>query len=168
VVVAIGAGESIGPVLPEIGGLLRSPRMTLDQVQICKRDGELVSEPEMPPPYDEDGFTCWQKLTVYASQATQHNGQPIHRALIRRLLSAGVSGATTQPGLWGFHGQHAPHGDRHLLQFGHHVPAATVVIEAPQRAAIAFAIIDEFTTRHGLVTCEHIPVIVPAAPEERS
>lgn len=168
VVVAVGAGESIGPALPEIGGLLRSPRMTLDRVQICKRDGELISEPEMPPPYDEDGFACWQKLTVYASQATQHNGQPIHRALIRRLLSAGVSGATTQPGLWGFHGQHAPHGDRHLLQFGHHVPAATVVIEAPQRAAIAFAIIDEFTTRHGLVTCEHIPVIVPATPEERS
>jgi PII-like signaling protein len=167
-VVAVGACESIGPVLPEIGRLLRSPRMTLDRVQICKRDGELVSEPEMPPPYDEDGLACWQKLTVYASQATQHNGQPIHRSLIRRLLAAGVSGATTQPGLWGFHGQHAPHGDQHLLQFGHHVPAVTVVIEAPQRVPVAFGIIDELTTEHGLVTCERIPVIVPAAPEERS
>jgi PII-like signaling protein len=167
VVVAVGACESIGPVLPEIGGLLRSPRMTLDRVQICKRDGELVSEPEMPPPYDEDGLACWQKLTVYASQATQHNGQPIHRSLIRRLLAAGVSGATTQPGLWGFHGQHAPHGsDHHLLQFDHHVPAVTVVIEAPQRVPIAFGVIDELTTDHGLVTCERVPVIVPAAPEE--
>jgi PII-like signaling protein len=166
VVIAIGAGESIGPVLPEIGGLLRSPRMTLDRVQICKRDGELISEPEMPPLYDEDGLACWQKLTVYASQATQHNGQPIHRTLIRRLLAAGVSGATTQPGLWGFHGQHAPHGgDHHLLQFGHHIPAVTVVIEAPQRVPIAFGIIDELTTEHGLVTCERVPVIAPAAPE---
>ncbi len=167
-VVAIGAGESIGPVLPEIGGLLRSPRMTLDHVQVCKRDGELISEPETLPPYGENDFSCWQKLTVYASQATQHNGQPIHRALVRRLLSAGISGATTQPGLWGFHGQHAPHGDRHLLQFGHHVPAVTVVIEAPRRVPVAFGIIDELTAEHGLVTCERVPVIVPAAPEERS
>jgi PII-like signaling protein len=166
VVIAIGAGESIGPVLPKIGGLLRSPRMTIDRVQVCKRDGELISEPEIPPSYDEDGLSLWQKLTVYASLAAQHKGQPIHRALIRRLLSTGIGRATTQPGMWGFHGEHAPHGDHHLLQFGHHVPAVTVAIEAPQRVPIAFGIIDELTTEHGLVTCERVPVIAPTAPEE--
>lgn len=164
-VVAVGASKSIGPILPEIGDLLRHPRMTLDQVRVCKRDGELISEPEMPPAYDQDGMTLWQKLTVYVSEASRHSGQPIHRSLVRRLLSAGISGATTQSGMWGFRSDHVPHGDQRLLQVGHHVPAVTVVIDAPQRIPTAFGIIDELTAEHGLVTCETMPVITPATNE---
>jgi PII-like signaling protein len=160
-VVAVGPDKSVGALLPELGDLLRSPRITLDQVQVCKRDGELINEPEAPSAYDEDGMALWQKLTVYASGTSRHSGQPIHRSLIRRLLSAGISGATTQEGIWGFRGEHAPHGDQHLLQFGHHVPAMTVVIDTPQRIPVAFGIIDELTAEHGLVTCENIPVIAP-------
>lgn len=164
-VAAIGASKSIGPMLPDIGDLLRDPRITLQRVQVCKRDGELLSEPGTPPPYDDDGLPVWQKLTVYASEDTRHDGQPIHRSLVRRLLSAGISGATTQCGVWGFHGDHIPHGDQRLLHLGHHVPAVTVVIDAPQRILTAFGIIDELTAEHGLVTCENVPVIVPASHE---
>ena len=162
-VVAVGAGESIGSLLPDLGDLLRDPCITLDQVQICKRDGELIGEPETPPAYDEDGMALWQKLTVYASEASRHDGQPIHRSLVRRLLSAGISGATTHPGVWGFRGEHVPHGGQHLLQFAHHVPAMTVAIDTPQRIPTAFGIVDELTAEHGLVTCESVPVIVPAS-----
>ena len=161
-VVTIGAGKSIGPVLPEIGDLLRDPRITLQRVRVCKRDGELISEPDTPPPYDTDGLPLWQKLAVYACEDTRHNGQPIHRSLVRRLLSAGISGATTYCGMWGFHGDHAPHGGQRLLQIGHHEPAVTIVIDAPQRISTAFGIIDELTNEHGLVTCENVSVIAPA------
>jgi PII-like signaling protein len=68
------------------------------------------------------------------------------------------SGATTQRGIWGFHGDHAPHGDR-LLQLGRHVPAVTVVVDTPGRIAAAFSVIDELTTERGLVTCETIPAL---------
>ncbi|HEU5385073.1 MAG TPA: DUF190 domain-containing protein, partial [Streptosporangiaceae bacterium] len=67
---------------------------------------------------------------VYTSEAAQYHGQPIHRAIIRGLRAAGISGATTQRGIWGFHGDHRPHGDR-LLQLGRHVPAVTIVIDTP-------------------------------------
>ena len=54
-----------------------------------------------------------------------------HRKVIANVaVSAGISGATTQRGIWGFHGDHAAHGDR-LLQAGRHVPAVTVVIDSP-------------------------------------
>ena len=76
----------------------------------------------------------WQKLMVYTSEAVRHQGQPVHRAIVRRLRSAGLSGATTLRGIWGFHGDHAPHGDR-LLQLGRHVPAVTIVIDTPERIA---------------------------------
>ena len=73
----------------------------------------------------------------------------------------GDRGATTERGMWGFHGDHAPHGDR-LLQLGRHVPAVTVVIDAAERSAAAFAVIDELTASHGLVTSELVPATRPA------
>ena len=157
-VVAVGAGESIGTVLPEMGGLLRHPLISLERVRVCKRDGQLIDRPEIPAAEDEDGMALWQKLTVYTSEAARHDGQPVHRAIVRRLRAAGISGATTQLGIWGFHGDHAPHGDR-LLQFGRHVPAVTIVIDAPRRISTAFGIIDELTSERGLVTCETVPAV---------
>ena len=111
-------------------------------------------------------MALWRKLTVFSSEAAQHAGQPLHRALVRRLRSAGISGATTLRGIWGFHGDHAPHGDR-VLQLGRHVPAVTIVIDSPGRIAAAFPIIDELTAEHGLVTAETIPALRAAAGDRR-
>jgi PII-like signaling protein len=168
-VIAVGAGERIGPILPELGALLRQPLLTLERVRICKRDGQSLAAPantgpaDTGPPAstgppavggsDATGLPLWQKLMVYTSEAALHDGQPVHRAIVRRLRAAGISGATTQRGVWGFHGDHAPHGDR-LFQLGRHVPVVTVVIDSPARIAAAFAIIDELTTEQGLVTSE--------------
>ncbi len=129
-------------------------------MRICKRDGQLLGPPPATPT-GEDGRPLWHKLVVYSSEVARHDGQPIHRAIIRRLRLAGISGATTQRGIWGFHGDHAPHGDR-LWQLGRRVPAVTVVIEAPERVAAAFAVIDELTTERGLVTSEVVPALRPA------
>jgi len=147
-IIAVGAGEQISRVLPELGALLRRPLLTLERVRVCKRDGQSLA---LPPA----GDGRWQKLMVYTSEAVRHQGQPVHRAIVRRLRSAGLSGATTLRGIWGFHGDHAPHGDR-LLQLGRHVPAVTVVIDTPGRIARGYAIIDELTSERGLVTCETI------------
>jgi PII-like signaling protein len=157
-VIAVGSGSRIGRALPELGGLLRRPLLTLEQVRICKRDGELRCAPSELPGTGEHDMPLWHKLMVYTSEAALAGGQPIHRALVRKLRAAGISGATTQRGVWGFHGNHAPHGDR-LLQAGRRVPAVTVVIDAPDRISRAFAIVDELTREHGLVTSETVPAM---------
>ena len=157
-VIAVGAGELISRVLPELGGLLRRPLLTLERVTICKRDGELLCSPSALPGTGPEGMPLWHKLMVYTSEAALHDGQPVHRAIVRRLRAAGISGATTQRGIWGFHGDHAPHGDR-LLQLGRRVPAVSIVVDAPERIAAAFAIIDELTREQGLVTSETVPAI---------
>jgi PII-like signaling protein len=100
---------------------------------------------------------------IYTSEATQHQGQPVHRAIVRRLRSAGIGGATTQRGVWGFHGDHAPHGDR-LLQLGRRVPAVTIVVDTTERIATAFSLIDELTGERGLVTVEDIPAVARGEP----
>ena len=151
-IIAVGAGEQISRVLPELGALLRRPLLTLERVRVCKRDGRCLALPTATGPL---GDSRWQKLMVYTSEAVKHQGRPVHRAIVRRLRSAGISGTTTLRGIWGFHGDHAPHGDR-LLQLGRHVPAVTIVIDTPERIATAYAIIDELTSERGLVTCETI------------
>jgi len=168
-VIAVGSADQIARLLPELSGLLQHPLLTVERVRICKRDGLLLDRPgaedagvELPPDAGVDE-PSWRKLMVYTSEAALHDGQPVHRSLVRRLRVAGVSGATTFRGMWGFHGDHAPHGDR-LLQLGRHVPTVTVVIESADRIGTAFAIIDELTGHRGLVTSELIPASYHPAP----
>jgi len=157
-VISVGSAEQIGRVLPELGGLLHRPLLTLERITICKRDGERLATPSVLPGTDENGMPLWHKLMVYTSEAAQCDGQPIHHAVVRRLRIAGISGATTVRGVWGFHGDHAPHGDR-LLQLGRRVPAVTIVVDTPERIAAAFSVIDELTAQQGLVTSETVPAM---------
>jgi PII-like signaling protein len=166
IVVAVGSGERIARVLPELGEMLSEPLLTLERVRLCKRDGELLASPHELPGEDEHGLSLWQKLMVYTSHAATHDGRPLHMEIVRRLRASGAAGATALRGVWGFHGEHAPYGDR-LLQVRRHVPVVTVAIDTPERTARSFEIIDELTREHGLVTSEIIPVARAAASRGR-
>jgi PII-like signaling protein len=55
-----------------------------------------------------------------------------------------------------------------LLAIRRHVPVVTVTIDTPQRTARSFAIIDQLTTEHGLVTSEMVPAVrAISATEQR-
>ena len=104
---------------------------------------------------------------VYTSEAALHDGVPIHRAIIRRLFdSRTASGATALRGIWGFHGDHEPHGDK-WAQLARRVPVTTIVVDSPDRIAASFEIIDELTGEHGLVTSELVPALVSIDGEDR-
>jgi PII-like signaling protein len=165
-VIAVGSGDRISRVLPELGGLLRQPLITLERVRVCKRNGELLERPRVLPTTDEHGMPVWQKLMVYTSERALHDGQPVHRALVRRLRGSGARGATVLRGIWGFQGDRVPHGDR-LLQWGRHVPVVTIVIDAPDRIAASFDIVDELTDEHGVVTSELVPALTAITDEKR-
>jgi PII-like signaling protein len=165
-VIAVGTGERIAAVLPELAGLLQEPVITLERVRVCKRDGELLATPHELPGTDEHGMALWQKLMVYTSNSATRAGQPLHLAIVGRLREAGAAGATSLRGIWGFHGDHAPHGDK-LLQIRRHVPVCTITIDTPERTARSFQIIDELTSEHGLVTSEMVPAVTAFNESER-
>jgi PII-like signaling protein len=155
-IISVGAGTAIATALPELGAMLDRPLLTLERIRVCKRDGQKLAEPERLPDADSAGLGVWQKLMVYAGEEAQHQGHPLYVQLARRLLQAGAGGATALRGVWGYHGDHVPHGDR-LLSLQRRVPVLTVVVDTPARIRRWFAIVDELTDETGLVTCEVIP-----------
>jgi PII-like signaling protein len=165
-IVAVGSGEQIAHILPELGGLLHEPLLTLERVRVCKRDGELLATPHELPGTDERGLALWQKLMVYTSHSATHDGRPLHMEIVRRLRESDAAGATSLRGIWGFHGDHAPHGDR-FFQIRRHVPAVTIAIDTPERTARSFEIIDELTNEHGLITSEMVPAMSAMSESEQ-
>src|SRR5205807_798032 len=83
----------------ELAQRLARPLMTFERVSVCKRDGVLIAPPPSAP---ADGMR--QKLMVYA-------GERLYDPLVRGLRTADAAGATALRGIWGYHGDHAPHGE---------------------------------------------------------
>ncbi len=159
-IIAVGSPAQVREVLPGLTEMLDQPLATVERVQVCKRDGHLLARPPALPAVDAAGREVHQKLMISTSEATRHDGVPIHRALVRRLLESGTaSGATVLRGMWGFHGDHEPHGDK-LIQFGRQVPVMSIIVDTPDRIARSFDIVDEVTGGHGLVTCEMVPALL--------
>ncbi|MFI5005139.1 MAG: DUF190 domain-containing protein [Solirubrobacterales bacterium] len=157
-IVAVGSGAQIAQALPGLAGMLSEPLLTLERVRVCKRDGLLLATPHELPARDEHGLELWQQLTVYTSQSATHDGHPLNLQIIRRLRESDAAGATSVRGIWGFHGDHAPRGDR-LLQLRRHVPVLTTILDTPERIARSFQIVDELTAEHGLLTSEMVPAM---------
>ena len=155
-IISVGAGTAIATALPKLGAMLDRPLLTLERIRVCKRDGHKLAEPEPLPDADPTGLGVWQKVMVYAGEEAQHQGHPVYVQLARRLLQAGAGGATALRGVWGYHGDHQPHGDR-LLSLRRKVPVLTVVVDTPARIRRWFGIVDELTDETGLVTCEMVP-----------
>jgi PII-like signaling protein len=159
-IVASGADEQVAAALPRLRELLPAATMTVERIQICKRDGRLLARPTALPSTDAAGTPLWQKLTIHTSEGTRHDGIPIHRGIVDVLRARHAArGVTALRGIWGFHGDHEPHGDR-LFALGREVPVTTVVVDSPARIAACFDLIDELTGVHGLVTSEVVPALV--------
>jgi PII-like signaling protein len=159
-VMSVGDAQPVLRAVKRLGEILSDAFYTLERVHVCKRDGILRQTPPEESPTREHGPDIRQKLTIVASEATRHDRRPIYLELVRRLRMAEAAGATSLRGIWGFHGDHSPHGDR-LLSIRRHVPILTVAIDTPQQIAKLFPIVDELTAERGLVTSELIPASSP-------
>ncbi len=152
-VVAVGEADRIAVALPEITALLARPLVTLERVQVCKRDGHRLAPPTRVSSADPE---VRQKLTVYAGGQSGHGGRPLSPALVRELRRAGAAGATSLRGVWGYHGDHRPHGDS-FWALRRRVPIVTILLDTPDRMRDWWEIVDRLTDETGLVTSETVP-----------
>lgn len=156
-VISLGTASQASAAVAELNAVLTNPLMTIERIQLCKREGELLSVPHELPANDGHGRPLWQKLMVHTTEGVMHDGAPIHREIVRRLLkSESAQGATAVRGIWGFQGDEKPHGDR-LLQLVRKVPVVTIIVDTPESIARSFRVVDELRAEHGVVTCEMVP-----------
>jgi PII-like signaling protein len=155
-VMSVGDTQRIAAALRHLGEVLSDPLFTVERVSVFKRDGTLLQAPQDQPPANERGPDVRQKLTIIVSEAASHAKLPVYLELVRRLRMASAAGATSLRGIWGFHGDHPPHGDR-FLSIRRHVPMVTIAIDTPQQIATLWPIVDKLTAEQGLVTSELIP-----------
>lgn len=159
-IIAVGDGARAAAVLPELERLLPAPLVTIERAELCKQAGTLLARPGALPARDAHGTPLWQKLMIHTAEDTLHDGEPVHREIVRRLRAHESSrGVTVLRGIWGFHDGRTPHGDK-LFQLGRQVPVTTIVVDTPANIAAAFDLIDSVTTAHGVVTCERVPALV--------
>ena len=155
-IIAVGDSDRVAAVLPELSELVPGADLTLERVRVCKRDGDRVATPRELPESDPSGLAMWQKLMVYGSERAEVDGRPLHVALVHELRRQGSAGVTCLRGIWGYHGDHPPHGDS-FWQLRRRVPIVTVIVDTPPRIQAAFSIVDRLTRATGLVTSEMVP-----------
>ena len=142
--VAIGDSGPIAAAANTLAGILPGPLMTIENIQVCKRDGRMLEPPRPVTGTGESGLAVWRKLTVHAGEQARHAGAPLYPQLVRGLRGAGALGATVLRGIWGYHGDHEPHGDR-LLALRRRVPVVTVVVDTPERSRRWFEVPTTFS-----------------------
>ncbi|WP_308124067.1 DUF190 domain-containing protein [Mycolicibacterium xanthum] len=151
--VGIGSAEQVEAAVAQLRTMLRDPLFAIERILLCKNEGRFIADP-----HSLTG--AYLKMTVRTDEDSRHDGRPVHRALVTRLMDSDhASGATVLRAIWGFHGGQRPHGDR-FLQLARHVPVSTVIIDTPENIAASFAIVDELTGSDGLVTCEVVPAML--------
>lgn len=162
-VTSVGAGNAIAQTLAELREHLERPLLTLERVRVCKRDGVVVQAPSELPDTDAAGLGVWQQLMVYTGEQARHGRHPLYIELIHRLRLEGAAGATAVRGIWGYSGEHAPHGDR-LFAVRRRVPVVLTVVDRPAAARRWWQVIDELTSEAGLVTSETVPAFRAVDP----
>jgi PII-like signaling protein len=166
-IISVGTAAQVSAVVAELSAVAPRALLTVERVRLCKRGGEFFGRPHRLPDTDNQGRPLWQKLMVHTSEATGHGGVPIHRALVHELLESGMAhGATVLRGIWGFHGDHEPHGDK-LFQLTRRMPVVTIIVDTPEWIARSFDIVHGLTADHGLVSCEMVPAVVTIAGPDR-
>jgi len=162
-VVCVGTGVAIATAAAALGSALDEPVMTLERVQVLRRDGERLALLETPAPVLEHDHVWAQKLTVHSSEDDRVDGHPLHRVLVQRLRGERLAGATTLRGVHGFHDDQPPHGDR-FWQTRRHAPVMTIAVDSHERIAEVFGVVEQVTSEAGLVTVETVPVrVLPGA-----
>lgn len=162
-VISIGKRDSITAALPALASLPGEAMATLERVRVLKRDGRRLADLGPGPGADAAGLGRWIKLILYSGEQNRFEGRPVHVAAIRALRSAGAPGATALRGVWGYHGDHDPHGDT-FWGVRRRVPTVTVVVDKPQAAVRWLEILDRATPDRGLITAEVVPAFRATGP----
>ena len=154
--IAVGPTHLLRRVLRALPDVLARPVANLERIAVVKHDGDLLEPRPLISDSGDGDPPVWMALRVYTRQSAQADGGAVHTVLTRHLREAGAAGVTVLRGEWGFSSDERPFGDR-FGTLASHVPTFTVFVDRPSKIAAIWPIVDEITSRHGVVTASLVP-----------
>jgi len=100
---------------------------------------------------------------IYIGESDRWEGQPLHEAIVEKLRSSGVAGATVLRGIEGY-GRAARVHTAHILRLSEDLPILIEVVDREDRLRAIMPEIDAMVDG-GLITLEHVEVIAYRSPE---
>ena len=96
-------------------------------------------------------------IEVYIGESDQWHARPLYMAITERLKEAGIAGVTVIRGVMGY-GAHSRIHTAHLLRLSEDLPVVIKIVDQPDRAQTALAILDEMVSE-GLITVTDTHVV---------
>ena len=99
---------------------------------------------------------------IYIGESDRWEGQPLHEAIVEKLRSSGVAGATVLRGIEGY-GRAARVHTAHILRLSEDLPILIEVVDREDRLRAILPQSDAMVDG-GLITLEHVEVIAYRSP----
>lgn len=150
----IDTAEKVDAVLPTLYDMVSDGLIEVVDTTILKAAVKERTEPHTP----HQKITGPAKLMrVFLGESDQWEGEPLHEAIIKRLRTMEVSGATVYRGVrgYGLKGKNHKAGFLHLK---HDLPMMVVVIDTAERIELAMEAI-EAMMEDGLIVTSDVDVI---------
>ena len=96
-------------------------------------------------------------IEVYIGESDQWHNKPLYMAITERLKSAGFAGVTVLRGVMGYGANSRIH-TAHLLRLSEDLPVILKIVDRPERADAALAILEEMVSE-GLITITDTHVV---------
>ena len=100
---------------------------------------------------------------IYIGESDHWEGRPLYEAIVEKLRSSGVAGATVLRGIEGY-GRAARVHTAHLLRLSEDLPILIEVVDREDRLRAVLPEIDAMVDG-GLITLERVEVIAYRSPE---
>jgi len=156
-VIVVGPDQAIAAARPGIVEMLNDPVVTLERVAI--------GDPPPMPADAAEGSQWWQKLMVHCGADASSGGRPLHLAVLDRLRTEGLAGATSMRGYWGFAAGSRPHGDS-ARALRRRTPVLTVAVDRAQAVERAWPALQSLVAAGGVLTREWVPVVDARPPAQ--
>jgi len=97
-------------------------------------------------------------LRVYVDEDIKWKGQLLYRAMVEKLLGAGIAGATVFKGIEGYGSSAHIHSSR-ILEITEDLPVLLEIVDTPKQILKALNVVEPMLPKHCLVTLQDVRVL---------
>ena len=97
-------------------------------------------------------------LRIYLDEDLKWHNQLLYRAMVEKLLNAGLAGASVFKGIEGFGSSAHIHSAR-ILEITENLPVMVEVIDTPKQISKALKVVEPMLPKHCLVTVQDLKVL---------